>query len=109
MLKILGLYVKGLQSYRSSNFENDLTPDALESGQIALANILGGMAEMADFFLWTPNLTASNFNALWPTEPNFLALKDLYLFYVVSKVQETSMIIRMGFSISKWPHFHRAY
>ena len=32
MLKILGLYVKGLQNDRPSNFENDLTPVQLESG-----------------------------------------------------------------------------
>ena len=30
MLKIWALYVKGLQSYRPSNFENDLTPVQLE-------------------------------------------------------------------------------
>jgi len=32
MLKIWGLYVKGLQSYHPSNFENDSTPGKLESG-----------------------------------------------------------------------------
>ena len=32
MLKIWGLYVKGLQNDRPSNFENDLTPVQLESG-----------------------------------------------------------------------------
>ena len=79
MLKIWGLYVKGLQSYQPSNFENDLTLDALESGPIALAHDLGRMAEVADFFLRTPNLTASNFEALRPTNSKFSALKDLYL------------------------------
>ena len=38
MLKILGLYVKGLQSYWPSNFENDLTPGVLESGPKAIAD-----------------------------------------------------------------------
>ena len=32
MLKIWGLYVKGLQNDRPSNFENNLTPVQLESG-----------------------------------------------------------------------------
>ena len=32
MLKIWGLYVNGLQNDRPSNFENDSTPDKLESG-----------------------------------------------------------------------------
>ena len=32
MLKIWGLYVKGLQNDRPSNFENDLTPVQLELG-----------------------------------------------------------------------------
>ena len=52
----------------------------LEPGPNALAHTLGGMAEAADFFLRTPTLTASNFAALWPTDPKFLALKDLLFF-----------------------------
>ena len=32
MLKILGLLVKGLQSYRPSNFENDSTSPGFEPG-----------------------------------------------------------------------------
>ena len=32
MLKIWGLWVKGLQNYWPSNFENDLIPVQLESG-----------------------------------------------------------------------------
>ena len=50
-----------------------------------------------------------NFAALWPTDPKFLALKDLNLFKTVSKVQKTSSILRVGFALSKWPHLHRAY
>jgi len=38
------------------------------------------MAEVADFFLRTPTLKANNFAALFPTDPKFLALKDLNLF-----------------------------
>ena len=34
MLKIWGLWVKGLQNYQPSNFENDLTPCDLERGPI---------------------------------------------------------------------------
>ena len=32
---------------------------------------------MADIFLRPPILTAGNFEALWPKDPKFLALKDL--------------------------------
>ena len=56
-----------------------------------------------------PTLTAGNFAALWPTDPKFLALKDLNPFKTVSKVQKTSSILRVGFALSKWPHLHRAY
>ena len=55
------------------------------------------------------SLMASNFAALWPTDPKFSALKDLILFSTVSKVQEASSILKVGFAFSKWPHFHRAY
>ena len=64
VLKIWGLYVKGLQSYWPSNFENDSTPDQLEPGPIALAHTLPGMAEVADFLLRSLTLIASNFAAL---------------------------------------------
>ena len=64
---------------------------------------------VADFFLRSPNLTACNFAALWPTDPKFLALKDLNPFKTESKVQKTSSILRVGFALPKWPHFHRAY
>ena len=50
MLKFWGLQVKGLQSYWLSHFENDLTPEVLEPGPIALAHTSGGMAEATDFF-----------------------------------------------------------
>ena len=50
------------------------------------------------------SLMACNFAALWPTDPKFLAFKDLDPFLTVSKVQEASRILRMGFSLSKWPH-----
>ena len=60
-------------------------------------------------FLRPPTLTAGNFAALWPTDPKFLALKDLNPFKTVSKVQKTSSILRVGFALSKWPHFNSAY
>ena len=71
---------------------------------MAIAHDLGGMAEVADFFLRTPTLTTSNFVALWPRDPKFLAVKDLKPFSTVSKVQEASRILRMGFDLSKLPH-----
>ena len=36
-----------------------------------------GRGRSADFFLWRPTLTAGNFEALWPTDPKFSALKNL--------------------------------
>ena len=64
MLKIWGLYVKGLLSYQPSNFENYLSLGTLEPGPNALAYNSAGMAERADFFLRPPTLTASDFEAL---------------------------------------------
>ena len=49
-------------------------------------------------------LMASSFAALWPTDPKFSASKDLILFSTVSKAQEASRILKMGFALSKWPH-----
>ena len=55
----------------------------------------------ADFFLRPLTLTASNFKALKFTDPKFSAFKDLRLFKTVSKVQEASIILRVGFFLSK--------
>ena len=101
--------MKGLQSYQPSNFENDSTPDELEPGLIALVHNSGGMAEAADFFLRTPTLAASNFAALWSTNPKFSALKDLNLLKKYTKNQEDSYNFRLGFALSNRPHLHRAY
>ena len=90
MLKIWALLVKGLQSCRLSNFENDSTAPGFEPGPNAIAHALAGMAEAADFFLRTPTLTASNFAALWPTDPKFLALKDLNVLKKYIKYQKIS-------------------
>ena len=61
------------------------------------------------FFFQPPTLKANIFAALWPTDSKFSALKDLDSFKMVSKVEEASSILRMVFSLSKWPHSHRAY
>ena len=55
------------------------------------------------------SLTASNFEVLWPKDLKFSAFQDVFFFSIVSKVQEASSILRVGFALSKWPHFHRAY
>ena len=78
-----------------------MTLDVLDPGPIALAHTSGGMAEAADFFLRTPTLTASNFEALCSTNPKFSAFKDLTLFETVSKFQEASSILKVGFALSK--------
>ena len=66
-----------------------------------------GKGWAADFFLRPPTLTASNFAALWPTDPKFLAIKDLNLFKKCIKNQEASSILKVVFAFSKWPHLHR--
>ena len=48
MQLIWSLLVKGLQSWGPSNFENNLTPDELDSGPNALAHT---STVKADFFL----------------------------------------------------------
>ena len=50
------------------------------------------------------SLMVSNFVFLWPTDPKFSAFKDLNPFSTMSKVQEASRILKMGFTLSKWPH-----
>ena len=64
-------------------------------------------------YVWDTNssqsLMASNFAAFWPTDLKFSALKDLSLFSTESKAQEASSILKVGFALSKWPHFHRVY
>ena len=47
------------------------------------------------------SLMASNFAVLGPKDSKFLALKDLNLLQTVSKVQEASRILKMGFALSK--------
>ena len=68
-----------------------------------------GRGRLADIFLRPPTLIASNFAALWPTDPKFLTLKDLNPLKKYSKNQEASSILKVVFVISKWPHLHRAY
>ena len=68
-----------------------------------------GRGRLADFFLRPPTLTASNFAALWPTDPKFLALKDLNLLKKDTRYQKTSDNFRLGFAMSKRTHFNSAY
>ena len=68
-----------------------------------------GRGRLADFFLRPPTLTASSFEALWPTDSKFLAIKDLNLLKMYTKNQEASSILRVDFALSKWPHLHRFY
>ena len=81
----------------------------LESGPNTLAYSLALKAKVADFFMRPPTLTASNFAALWPTDLKFLAFKDLNPFSKCVKFQEATSILRLGFALSKWPHFDSGY
>ena len=51
------------------------------------------------------SLMAGNFAALKPTEPKFSASKDLIFLKTVSKFQEDRNILKVRFTLSKWPHF----
>ena len=68
-----------------------------------------GRGRLADFFLRPPTLTASNFAALWSTDPKFLALKDLLFFSQDIEFQVAGSILKVVFALSNWPHLHRAY
>ena len=68
-----------------------------------------GRGRMADFFLRPPTLAAGNFEAPWPNDLKFSALKDLNLLKKYNKYQETSDNFRLGFALSSGPHLHRAY
>ena len=66
-----------------------------------------GRGRLADFFLRPPTLTASSFEALWPTDSKFSAIKDLNLLKRYTKNQEAGSILKVDFALSKWPHLHR--
>ena len=44
---------------------------------------------------------AGNFAALWSSDPKLIAFKDLNLLKTVSKFQEASSILKVGFTLSK--------
>ena len=53
MLKILGLYVKGVQSYQPSNFENDSALPGIEPGPTGLSGAKAGRQTFSwDLQLW---------------------------------------------------------
>ena len=52
---------------------------------------------------------AGNFAALIPLDLKFLALKDLNPFKTVLKVQEAKSILRLDFTLSKYPHFDSTF
>ena len=56
-----------------------------------------GQGRQADIFLRPPTLTATDFAALWPTDPKFLALKDLNPLEKYTKNQEASSIKKVVF------------
>ena len=55
------------------------------------------------------SLMAGNFAALWSIGPKFSAFKDLMFFSTVSKAQEASSILKVGFALSNWPHFYSLF
>ena len=105
MLKIYGLYVKGLQSYQLSKLE--VSRKVCQPAPPQSARLPG--FEPRSRSNHSQSLMAGNFAALWPTDPKFLALKDLNLLKKHIKNQVASSILKVVFAFSKWPHLHRAY
>ena len=64
---------------------------------------------MADFFVRPPTLTTGNFEAIWPKDLKISAIKDLNRLKKCAKYQEASSILKVGFALSKYPYFNRAY
>ena len=60
-----------------------------------------GRGRMADFFMRPPTLTTSNFEAIYPKDLKFSAIKDLNRLEKYAKYQEASSILWMGFALSK--------
>ena len=48
---------------------------------------------MADFFVRPPTLTTDNFEAIWPKDLKFSAIKDLNYLKKYTKYQEASNIL----------------
>ena len=51
-------------------------------------------------------VTLQRFDLKKPTVPLY---KDLDLVVYIVSIQETASIFRIGFALSKWPHFYGAY
>ena len=68
-----------------------------------------GRGRMADFFVRPPTLTTGNFEAIWSKEFKILAIKDLNRLKKYVKYQEASSILKVGFALSKYHYFNRAY
>ena len=64
---------------------------------------------MADFFVRPPTLNTGNFRAIWPKDFKISAIKDLNRLKKYVKYQEASSILKVGFALSKYPYFNRAY
>ena len=64
---------------------------------------------MADFFLRPPTLTASNFDALRPTDPIFTVLKDLSLLKRYIRNKEALYNFNLDFALSNRSHFNSVY
>ena len=96
----MGCKVTGRQTFRMIGSRLGIEPG--QTGWL-------GPGPAGRLFLRPPTLTAGNFAALWPTDPKFSAFKNLNPFKILSKVQEATIILRVTFALSKWPHLHRAY
>ena len=88
------------QSWRSE--KNPATrPDANQT-QAARVRVLD---DQIIFKVWLAT-TLQTFNLQRLTVP---FLKDLNLIYWLSLFEETRGILKIGFALSKWPHFNSAY
>ena len=64
---------------------------------------------MADFLVRPPTLTTGIFEAILPNDLKISAIKDLNCLKKYAKYQEANCILRVGFALSSYPYFNRAY
>ena len=51
----------------------------------------------------------ADFKAIWPKDLKISAIKDLNRLKKYTKYQKASSMLRVGFALSKYPYFNRAY
>ena len=95
-----------MQSYWPSNFENDSTSPGFEPRPTGSSGAGAGWQTFSwDLQLWKL-VTLRPFDR---KTSKFQPIKDLNRLKKYFKYQEASSILKVGFTLSKYPYFNRAY